>query len=280
MSKIFTLIVLATTLLGPSFVFAQTPTCDALGKDNKARAHQIFSNQHPWDCCDETLADCLKQMPRCALVNRLANNICRRILKGQSSEKIKHALSRRAQSMVPALKPAKIHLDKAYAIGASDAPVVVVEYACARCPYCAVLTPALYEAIVNGPLKDKVRLYFKPFPIRSHPGSKEGGMAFVAAAKLGQFWPYLLYAYENYDEFCPDNMGAWASATGMDKEKFLSLLKDAAIKKELVESKKEGIRNKVDATPTLFINGRKYLGELNIEEVVDVLKEEIESLNL
>ena len=42
--------------------------------------------------------------------------------------------------------------------------------------------------------------------------------------------------------------------------------------------KKEGIVNDVQATPTFFVNGRKYLAELTAEEVVDVLEEEFDKI--
>lgn len=43
-----------------------------------------------------------------------------------------------------------------------------------------------------------------------------------------------------------------------------------------MESKKEGLRNEVNETPTFFINDRKYVGDLELEELVDVLEEEYE----
>ncbi|MEW6749991.1 MAG: hypothetical protein AB1505_03325 [Candidatus Latescibacterota bacterium] len=44
----------------------------------------------------------------------------------------------------------------------------------------------------------------------------------------------------------------------------------------LAESKKEGLRNQVDATPALFVNGRRYVGDTDLDELVDVLLEEDE----
>jgi len=38
------------------------------------------------------------------------------------------------------------------------------------------------------------------------------------------------------------------------------------------------LRNQVDATPTFFINGRRYAGDIELEEMVDVLLEEAERL--
>ena len=39
-------------------------------------------------------------------------------------------------------------------------------------------------------------------------------------------------------------------------------------------SKKEGLVNGVEETPTLFINGRRWVGDLEAVEILDALAEE------
>jgi protein-disulfide isomerase len=173
-------------------------------------------------------------------------------------------------------KPVAIALDGQPAVGAPDAPVVLVVYACARCPFCAKLTPELVRAVRAGPLQGKVRLIFKTFPIRSHPNSKEAGLAFVAAGRLGRFWQYAALAYEKFDDYGPAKAGLWAEAAGLDRAEFERLLADPSTRQQLLEAKKEGLRNKVDATPALFINGRRYFGDLEPAELIDVLEEEFD----
>jgi len=237
---------------------------------------ELLSSQHPYDCCDDTLINCLKEKPTCRLVIRLANNICWRVAQGQEREKIIRAMSRRARSMLSTGTVAKMDISGFPAAGIKEAPVVLVEYACARCPYCSKVTPEVYNAVIKGPLKEKAKLVFKPFPIRSHPFSKESGLAFMAAAQMGLFWDYVLYFYDRFDDFCVKKQAKWAEAIGMDRKSFETLMVDPEIQKRLLQSKKEGIVNKVGATPTFFINGRKYVGDLNIEELIDVVEEEYE----
>ena len=43
------------------------------------------------------------------------------------------------------------------------------------------------------------------------------------------------------------------------------------------KSKKEGVRNKVDVTPTVFIDGRRYLASLDRETIEDFVEERLES---
>jgi len=171
-------------------------------------------------------------------------------------------------------KKAEIDLKDLPVIGDPGAPVTVVEYACARCPYCSKITPKLYEAITKGALKGKVKLYFKIFPIRGHPYSKETGLGFMAALEMGRFWEFLLLSYERFDVFCVDKQLEWAEDAGMDPAAFKKLVSDPGIRKRVVASKKEGIVNKVEATPTFFINGRKFYGDMNPDEMIDVIEEE------
>jgi protein-disulfide isomerase len=257
---------------------AHNPACDRLPAEQKKLAGQILQSEHPYDCCDDTIAKCLKRKPACSLAVRLAANICRRVARGEPREKIARALDRRARTALRAGKPASIKLDGVPMAGDPDAPVAVVEYACARCPYCSRITPKLYRAVTEGPLEGKVRLYLKLFPIRGHPFSKEAGLAFLAAAKLNRFWQYALYSYQHFDQYSLLKQAQWAEKEGMDARAFERIVNDPATREALIASKKEGIVNKVNATPTFFIDGKKYSGEVQVDEIIDYLEEVYERI--
>jgi protein-disulfide isomerase len=116
-------------------------------------------------------------------------------------------------------------------------------------------------------------LYFKTFPIRSHEFSKESGFAFLAAAEMGRFWEFALYSFERFKSFSVKKQGEWAEAVGLDRAAFEKLMADTDLRMRLVASKKEGILNKVDATPTFFINGHKFFGDMTAVEIIDVAEE-------
>lgn len=273
----FSLVVAVLTLI-TALAHAQTPTCDGLSGAAKTLSAEILRSSHPYACCDGTLSQCLTQTPTCRLARRLANQVCRMAAEGKSRQTIERALSRRATSMVSE-RPVKIDLSGAEFVGDGQAKVIVVAYVCATCPFCAKLIPKLSEAVAKGPLAGKVGLTFREFPIRSHPGSTEGGLALIAATKLGHGWPLLLHIYANFDVLSPAVLPSWAQAVGIEGAKYQGLVADPATRKLLVASKKEGVRNKVDATPTLFINGRRYSGDLDITTVIDVLEEEVDRVS-
>ena len=95
----------------------------------------------------------------------------------------------------------------------------------------------------------------------------------MSAAKLGRFWPFAMLVYKQFESFTPAVLPQWAVAAGMDRAAFERGFSDPKTRDELVASKQEGLRNKVDATPGLFIDGRPYVYEMTTEAVLDVLEE-------
>lgn len=247
--------------------------CERLAGAKKKLADKLITSVYAYDCCDETLHRCLKRSKVCKLVKRLRDAICRRVGRGQNEQQIRRAIDRRARSMTAVGKKAAFALAGAPAAGDAGAPVTVVAYACARCPFCSKLLPDLHREVTRGALKGKVKLYFRPFPIRGHDGSVEGGLALVAAAKMGKPWEYMNKLFAEFNRFSKDKLFGWAKQLGLDEVAFKATMADRASRSYLVESKKEGLRNKVTATPTLFINGYKYHGEMDVETVRDVLEE-------
>jgi len=255
-------------------VSAQAPACDALPDTGKALSREIFAALYPYDGCDQTFARCLAQKPPKPVVLRLAQDICRHIKEGQSREQIERALAKRAQTALAVGKPSHIALDNATMAGNPRAPVTAVIYACARCPFCKIVVPTLYDAVTAGALKDKVRLFYRPFPLKDHRGSTEGGLAILSAARQGKFWPYLLHLYANFDSFSSSALIEWAVSLGLDKSAFERDYANTETRDALIASKQEGIRNKVNATPTLFIDGIKYVYENDAKTIIDVLAEQ------
>lgn len=259
---------------GTPHLVAQTQVCDALKGVQKDTAQAVLSTQHPYDCCDGTLRDCLATKPVCPLVMRLVNDVCRRASLNQSRQEIERELVRRAAS---AIAP-KVSFDVSTASVAGDraARVEIVAYVCSRCPYCAKLIPQLYQSVTQGKLKGKAKLMIRPFPIRSHKHSALGGKAMMAAEQMGQFWPFLLHLYAHFDQFNPEKLVECAAHAGLDPERFRTLLDSPSVEQALVAVKKEGVRNHIEATPALFVDHRAYSADLALSSIEDFVEERIE----
>jgi protein-disulfide isomerase len=258
-------------------LLAPLPPCAGLGRADRARTLRLLGQIYPHDCCDESLARCLQASTRCGLVERLASNVCRRVAAGQQRQQILRAMARRADAMLTLTlapsPPRTLDLRGAEAAGDPAAPITVVEFADARGPSCARVTPGLHRAVVQGPLRGKVKLYFKLFPMRRNSHSREAALAVLAAGEQGGYWRYLLHGYQRFDAYRPDVQQAWARVLGLDAQRFARKLQDPQLLKGLKRSKLEGLENGVNSTPTFFIDGQPYRGELSVEELVDVLEE-------
>ena len=257
---------------------ADIECCQHLDDGERARASEIMARQFLYDCCDDTVAVCLAEPSPCDLAVRLGGEICRRVGRDEDDGAIEQAIRLRTRSMIPGGEPAEIVLTGVPVVGDPDAPVVLVEYACVRCPFCSKITPELERAIESGRLAGKVRLYFKLFPIKGHEGSVESGLAAVAAHEQGRFWEFLDVAYARFDGFSVVALPAWARDAGMDEAAYHAAVARSASRDLLVQSKREGMANGVDATPTFFISGRRYQAELEAAQLIDVLEEEYHRL--
>ncbi|MFH1809585.1 MAG: thioredoxin domain-containing protein [Pseudomonadota bacterium] len=272
-----TMLLLALFSAGSRSTSTTLEACDALTGPQRARVAALSSRLHPYDCCDDTIAHCLDQAPVCPVVRRLARQICAQVAAGKTDAEIEHALTRRGQSVLGVSRPVAIAVDPAMCAGEAEAPVVVTVYACSRCPFCSKLVPELHREIVEGALRGKAKICLRLFPIKDHPGSLEGGLALQAAARSGGFWPYILYLYAHFDAFSVERLDASAEAAGVPLEAFARLRGDAALREALAASKREGLRNKVTSTPTVFIDGRRYHSELERSQLVDIIDEVYES---
>lgn len=276
---VLSLFTLAAALFFSRLALAQTRVCDSLQGDKRQLATSMLQSLHPYACCDGTIFECLSKKPRCIVARRLADNVCDRVASGRDRADIERAIAKRAESMNRSSPPVPIDLDRSIAAGDPGAKVTVVAYVCARCPFCSKLVPSLYRQVVEGPLKGKARLYVKLFPIRTHSHSNEAAMGAMAAQELGKFWPFLLQLYAHFDDFDVAKLPDLAATVGIDRAAFVNLRSDATLRARLVDSKKEGIRNRVDATPTLFLDGFKYVGDLAMSELQDVIEEEYDRVS-
>jgi protein-disulfide isomerase len=157
--------------------------------------------------------------------------------------------------------------------GEPHAPVALVEFSDFQCPHCKHLQPAL-ERILDE-YRGQVRLYFKNYPIgRAHPDAALAAAAALAAGRQGKFWQFhdRLWAGDQEHEELPV-LEKHARDLKLDLKKWKADLENA--KEQVARDHAEGEKLDVAATPTLFINGRKYNGPPAYEDIKDWIEEEL-----
>jgi protein-disulfide isomerase len=163
------------------------------------------------------------------------------------------------------LKKTTVVAENDHIKGDKASKVVLVEYADFQCPSCAAMHPLLEQATTE--LSGNFVFVFRSFPLTSiHPNSLAAHRAAEAANLQGKFFEMhdLLYA----------NQTKWSSANNPEKE-FEKFAKQIGLdvekyKKDVISQKvldrinidmESGEAEKVESTPTLYLNGKKLDSE-------------------
>jgi len=148
--------------------------------------------------------------------------------------------------------------------------VVVVEYSDFQCPACSAANipmERLMSLYGSG-----VRLIFKHNPLGSiHPKAVEAARFAECAGRQGGFWPYQDALFKNQAEWSkaddpePFFLG-YAKALQLDLMELSRCVKDPSVTQAIEEDRKDARRRFVSATPTFFVNGKRFVGARQLSE--------------
>jgi len=150
--------------------------------------------------------------------------------------------------------------------GPADAAVTVVKYGDFECPYCGRLHPILEQLRERNP---DVRFVFRHFPLRDmHPRAVPAALVAEAAAQQGRFWEMhdLLYAHQR--ELGDEDLARYAAELGVDLTVPIAP-RSARIARDERSGRASGVRG----TPTLFINGVRYSGKLDLAAIGEAIQQ-------
>ncbi len=154
-------------------------------------------------------------------------------------------------------------------LGPADAKVTIVEFSDFECPACRVAEPPM-RALLK--LYDgKVRLVFKHFPLeRMHRWARAGAIAAECAGKQGKFWEFHHELYDHQEEWASEKsterLAAYAKKLKLDSAAWLSCRQDPAVNDAVSADAQDGNNAWVGSTPTFFINGKRFVGALQLSE--------------
>jgi len=150
--------------------------------------------------------------------------------------------------------------------GPAEAPIRVVEFSDFLCPYCRSIAGAFSSYIPQS--ANRVVLYFKNYPLEQscnpnvsrtiHPGACNLALGAVCAQDQGKFWAY----HDRVFSAPPPNPGiqevvTLAAAAGLDGAALGGCMNGSSARDRLAAEIQEAKQGRVDATPTVFINGRR-----------------------
>ncbi len=152
----------------------------------------------------------------------------------------------------------------AWANGPKNAPITMVEFTDFQCPVCGRAFPVIEQALkdYNG----KIYFVHRHFPLTQiHPNAMAAAEASEAAGAQGKFWEMHDLLFKNQDQWADSSspepfFEQYAQVLGLNLTQFKDFVKnkkgDAAIQRDIAEGNKLG----VNATPTIFINGKGISG--------------------
>ena len=156
--------------------------------------------------------------------------------------------------------------------GSADAPVTLVEYGDFQCPYCG----RAYQIVkrVQARMGDRLRFVFRNFPIStSHPYAEQAAEAAEAGAAQARFWEMHDRLFENQKRLRNEDLHRYAEELGLDVERFGQELAGHIYAERVHEDFLGGVRSGVNGTPTFYINGARYDGSYEADELVAALEQ-------
>ncbi|MDE2490468.1 MAG: DsbA family protein [Elusimicrobia bacterium] len=153
--------------------------------------------------------------------------------------------------------------------GPADAPVVVAEFSDFQCPACLAAEPTVRQ--LRAYYKGRLRFVFKHFPLRMHEWARPAAIAAECAGRQGRFWPYHDMLYDHQDQWTNDKydsfLTGYAKKVGLDLPAWQACRKDPSAAAAVQADVREGDDAWVTGTPTFFINGKRFVGKLQLAEL-------------
>ena len=150
-------------------------------------------------------------------------------------------------------------------IGSSDAPVRLVVFSSFQCPGCRAFAQEMRH--LADRYVDELTITFKHFPLETacnaaasfdkHPRSCEAAWAAEAAHRQGGFWPFHDALFATSLDASDETINRIALKTGLDLAQFEVDRRSEATLAKVRADCELGNRLGVDATPSLYLNGRR-----------------------
>lgn len=159
------------------------------------------------------------------------------------------------------------------AMGAVTPLVTIVEFSDFQCPFCSRLADTLHD--VAREYRDEVKLVFKQLPLPMHPNAEPAARAALAAHQQGKFWEVHDALFANQKALGDAQLATYASATGIDMDRWRKDFQSDAIKAHVADDKALATALQIRSTPTFYVNGKFFKGAQQPEQVRAIIDQEL-----
>lgn len=167
-----------------------------------------------------------------------------------------------------------------YVMGDTSSGVKIEEFADYECPSCGQFTtvtePDVRERIVKAGLAS---YHYYDFPLPMHHNTQPASNAAACADEQGKFWEMHDKLYTRQDKWGMNEFGGdvvdnpkdvfkgFAGEVGLNVQQWEQCYDSRKYQARVDANYAEGIRRKVNSTPTFFINGKMVSGARSYDEI-------------
>jgi len=172
----------------------------------------------------------------------------------------------------------KIKVDGAASIGPPGAPVVIVMFSDFECGFCREEAKMVRANLIKE-FPQQVRLYFKDFPLEQiHQWAKMAAIAGRCIYRQNPvlFWDYHDWIFERQGDIRAENVKdkilEFAKGKPLDALQLTRCLETRETEAEVNRTAGEARALNVTSTPTMFVNGRRLVGQLawpNLKQIIE-----------
>jgi protein-disulfide isomerase len=170
----------------------------------------------------------------------------------------------------------RVPVDDAPLRGPADALVTIVVASDFQCPFCKRVEPTL-QALADA-YPGKIRFAWRHAPLPGHPRAIPAAVAAEEVRALGgdaKFWAMHDALFESAPALEDADLVRAAEKAGVDGEKVRAAIA-AGKHADRIRSDQAAMQAVgVNGTPTMFVNGRKVVGALPLEQFRPVVDEEL-----
>lgn len=172
--------------------------------------------------------------------------------------------------------------------GKDNAPIKIVIFSDFQCPACKMMFIAI-EELIRQYNKEEILIVYKNFPLdkncnhnltrNMHVYACKIAMLARCAGNKGYFWEFYNQIYQNQHNINNSFIKDIAQKYGkLSEQEIMECLNNQDILNKIKEDILEADKLNISEIPTIFINGKKYLGSPYVEYLIKAI-EEIKYMN-
>lgn len=159
--------------------------------------------------------------------------------------------------------------------GDAKATCTVVEYGDYECPHCGHAYPIVKR--VQKHFGKRMRFVFRNFPLNEmHPHAESAAEAAEFAGSKGKFWEMHDLLFENQPKLGGALYTRLATELALAAEDLRAAVETREFAARVKSDFTGGARSGVNGTPTFFINGERYDGSFEYEDLVGAIESELQ----